>query len=75
MLIRFLTEEEEAQLHVKDLKNGANTFEGCIRDIRKHTPKWLNAREVEEEFRKLVRESDGSCEYTTNSGKGRRTCR
>ena len=54
--IRFLTEQEEAELHFKDLKNGANTFEGCIEDIRKHTPQWLNAREVEKEFRKLVKE-------------------
>ena len=66
MLIRFLTGKEEAQLHLKDLKNGANTFEGCIRDIRAHTPKWLCAREVEQEFRKLVREeglrmSDNKC--------------
>jgi len=55
-IIRFLTEREEAELHFKDLKNGANTFEGCIKDIRKHTPQWLNAREVEKEFRKLAKE-------------------
>lgn len=59
-ILRLLTEREEAELHLKDLKNGANTFEGCIRDIRKHTPEWLNAKGVEEEFRKLVRKSDGS---------------
>lgn len=55
-IIRFLTEREEAELHFKDLKNGANSFEGCIKDIRKHTPQWLNAREVEKEFRKLAKE-------------------
>ena len=55
-IIRFLAEREEAELHFKDLKNGANTFEGCIKDIRKHTPQWLNAKEVEKEFRKLVEE-------------------
>jgi len=55
-IIRFLTEREEAELHFQDLKNRANTFEGCIRDIRQHTPRWLNAREVEKEFRKLVKQ-------------------
>lgn len=55
-IIRFLTEKEEAELHFKDLKRGANTFEGCIKDIRQHTPRWLDAKEVEEEFRKLVEE-------------------
>ncbi|MBC8459222.1 MAG: hypothetical protein H8D67_14605 [Deltaproteobacteria bacterium] len=56
VMVRFLTEKEEAELHFEDYKAGRNTFEGCIRDIRQHTPEWLDTEKVEEEFRKLARE-------------------
>jgi len=59
-IIRTLTEREEAELHFKDLRNRANTFDGCIRDIRQYTPQWLDRKAVEDQFRKLVRERSHS---------------
>ena len=57
-IIRTLTATEEAQGHFDDLKTGRNTYAGCVKDIRESTPEWLDAEEVEEEFKRLVEEDD-----------------
>ena len=62
-IIRFLTEKEEAELHLKDLRSGANTFDGCIEDIRRYTPGWLDKQEVEARFRKLARKGRTDMSY------------